>query len=73
VYWSPYMAEITDKDSKLMTCWMKLDNSDVFGLDFSKLVYVDGSYWRLNKIEDWDASDPGVCKVELLKVINLLY
>jgi len=73
VYWSPYMAEITDKDSKLMTCWMKLDNSDVFGLDFSKLVYVDGSYWRLNKIEDWDASDPSVCRVELLKVINLLY
>lgn len=73
VYWSPYMAEITDKDSKLMTCWMKLDNSDIFSLDFSKLVYVDGSYWRLNKIEDWDASDPGVCRVELLKVINLLY
>jgi len=73
VYWSPYMAEITDKDSKLMTCWMKLNNADVFDLDFSKLVYVDGSYWRLNKIEDWDASDPDVCKVELLKVINLLY
>ena len=73
VYWSSYMAEITDKDSKLMICYMKLTNEDIFNLDFSKLVYVDGSYWRINKIEDWNAIDPDVCRVELLKVINLLY
>lgn len=73
VYWSPYMAEITDKDSKLMTCYAKLDNSDIASLDFSKLIYVDGCYWRLNKIEDWNAEEPDVCKIELLKVINLLY
>lgn len=73
VYWSSYMAEITDKDSKLMNCYVKLDNSDIFSLDFSKPIYIDGSYWRLNKIEDWNASEPDVCKVELLKVINLDY
>lgn len=73
VYWSPYMAEITDKDSKLMTCYMKLNSSDIFNLDFSKLVYVDGSYWRLNKIVDWNVNEPDVCQVELLKVINLVY
>lgn len=67
------MAEITDKDSKLLTCYMKLNSADVFDLDFSKLIYVDGSYWRLNKIEDWNAAEPDVCKVELLKVINTLY
>jgi len=67
------MAEITDKDSKLMLCHAKLDNSDIASLDFSKLIYVDGSYWRLNKIEDWNAEEPDVCKIELIKVINLLY
>lgn len=73
VYWSSYMAEITDKDSKLMSCYMKLNTKDIFDLDFSKLIYCDSAYWRLNKIEDWNASEPDVCKVELLKVINLLY
>ncbi len=73
VYWSPYMAEITDKDSKLLTCYMKLNSADVFDLDFSKLIYVDGSYWRLNKIEDWNAAEPDVCKVELLRLINMFY
>ena len=73
VYWSPYMAEITDKDSKLLTAWFKLTAADIFELNFSKLIYCEGSYWRLNKIEDWNASQPDVCKVELLKVINTVY
>lgn len=73
VYWSSYMAEITDKDSKLLTAFFKLTNKDIFSLDFSKLVYVDGSYWRLNKIIDWNASEPDTCKVELLKVIQTVY
>lgn len=73
VYYSPYMAEITDKDSKLLSCYMKLNTADIRNLDFSKLIYVDGSYWRISKIEDWDAVNPDVCKVELLKVINISY
>ena len=73
VYWSPYMAEITDKDSKLLTCYVKLTSRDIFNLDFSKVIYADGSVWRLSKIEDWNANDPDVCKVELLKIINMFY
>lgn len=73
VYWSPYMAEITDKDSKLMTCYVKLSAADIFNLDFSKLVYIDGSYWRLNKIVDWNVNEPDVCQAEFLKVINTVY
>lgn len=73
VYWSSYMAEITDKNSKMLTGYFKLTNKDIFDLDFSKLIYLDGSYWRLNKITDWNASTPDVCMAELLKVIYLYY
>ena len=68
VYWSAYMAEITDKDSKLLTAWFKLNSKDIYDLDFSKFIYIDGTYYRLNKIIDWNASDPDVCQCELLKV-----
>lgn len=73
VYWSPYMAEITDKDSKLLSAYAKLTTADINLIDFSKLIYVDGCYWRLNKIEDWNVNFPDVCKIELLKVINTVY
>lgn len=73
VYWSPYMAEVTDKDSKLLTCTVYLTKRDISELDFSKYVYIDGVAYRLKKITDYNASQPDTCKVELLKVINTEY
>jgi hypothetical protein len=72
-YWSEYIAEITDKDSKLLTCSVKLNEVDIYNLDFSKLIYIDGSLWRLNKVLDYNPMDFNVTKVELLKVIELTY
>lgn len=73
VYWSPYMAEITDKDSRLLSCTMKLAYKDVYQLDFSKLIWIDGVLYRLNKIIDFNATNEDTCKVELLKIINRIY
>jgi hypothetical protein len=73
VYWSGYMAEITDKDSKLITAYFKLDPIDILNLDFSKYIYVDGIAFRLNKIKDYNTSIPSVCQVELLKVSSASY
>lgn len=73
LYWSSYMAEITDKDSKLLTCKVKLSNTDIFNLDFKKLIWVDGSLFRLNKIIDFNASNEDTCTIELLKIINKIY
>ncbi len=73
VYWSPYMAEITDKDSRLLVGWFRLNEVDIQTLDFSKFIWIDGNLYRLNKIEDWNASYPDECKVSLLKVIQTVF
>ena len=73
VYWASYLAEITDKDAKLLTANFKLAFKDISNLDFSKLIYLDGSLWRLNKIVDFNATEEDTCNVELIKVINKLY
>lgn len=73
VYWSPYMAEITDKDGKMLTAFFHLDAKDILELDFSRLVYIDGILYRLNKISDYNASKPADCSVQLLKVNYLIY
>ncbi len=33
-FWSDYVAEITDKDSKLLTCYLYLKITDIYGLDY---------------------------------------
>ena len=72
-YWSDYLAEITDKDSKLLSAFFKLDETDIGQLDFSKFIRIDGVLFRLNRIEDYDPLNYEMTKVELLRVIELTY
>lgn len=73
LYWSSYMAEITDKDSKLMSGWFYLTPKDINLLDMSKKINVDGNLFRINSIKDYNASNVSDCEVELLKVNYLIY
>ena len=72
-FWSDYVAEITDKDSKLLTCNVYLKITDIYGLDFSKLIYIDGALWRLNRVIDYNPTNPESTKCEFLRVIELTY
>lgn len=72
-YWSEYIAEITNKDSKLLTAYVYLKVKDIYSLDFSKLIMIDGALWRLNNIQDYNPMDIGITKAEFLKVIETTY
>jgi len=73
LYYSSYMAEITDKDSRLLTAFFKLNEQDIFNLDFSSFKYIDGGLYRLSKVMDYDAGANELTKCELLRVINTIY
>jgi hypothetical protein len=72
-FWGDYIAEITSKDSKLLTCYLYLTVEDIFSLNFARLIYIDGALFRLNKIIDFNPAMPQTTKVELLRVIELTY
>jgi hypothetical protein len=72
-FWGDYLAEIVAKDSKLLTCYLYLNLEDIYSLDFSKLILIDGSLWRLNKVIDFNPSVAKTTQVELLRVIELTY
>lgn len=72
-FWGDYLAEITGKDSKLLTCYLYLTIQDIFSLDFAQLIYLNGSLWRLNKIIDFNPNLFQTTKVELLKVLETTY
>jgi hypothetical protein len=72
-YHSPYIAEITHKDSKLLTCYGLLDIVDIFNLDFSKYVFIDGVLFRLNKVENFNPMEYNTTKLSFLKVIETSY
>jgi hypothetical protein len=67
------MAEITNKDSKLLTCNALLNSLDIFSLDFSKYVWIDGVLFRLNKVDGFNPMEYNTTKISLLKVIQTQY
>lgn len=73
IFWSNYIGEISDKDSKLLTGFFKLDALDMLNLDFSKIKFINGNLWRLNKIIDYSTGVQETTKCELLKVIDLIF
>jgi hypothetical protein len=72
-YHSSYILEITNKDSKLLSCFGLLDIVDIFNLDFSKYVYIDGVLFRLNKVENFNPMEYNTTKLSFLKVIETRY
>ncbi len=72
-FYSSYMAEITDKDSRLLQVMVKLTETDIYNLDFSKFIYIDGGIYRLQKLIDYAAGENETTKAELLRVIYTTY
>lgn len=63
--------EITDINSKLMECSVYLTEEDIQTLDFRDLIFIDGQYWRLQKIKDYSPLVPRTTKVVLSKLKNV--
>jgi hypothetical protein len=74
-YYGQYLAQIADKDSKLITCFIKLTPADIAALSFRDTIFIDGMtpdgghYFYLNSIE-YSPTSNAPAKVELLKVKN---
>ncbi|WP_212005755.1 hypothetical protein [Chitinophaga sp. HK235] len=66
-YWEDYLKEITDKDSKLWKGYLLLTPADISQLDFKKLVKIDNTYFRLNKVSSYNPLGNELTQVELFK------
>ena len=69
LYWSKFIEEIIDPDSKIITGNFLLNSTDISALDFSVQYLVDNHILRLNSIKNYDPTkERSMCKVEFIKV-----
>ena len=61
------MIEMLKRNPRLRTVSIALNITDIVNLDFTKLVYIDGVYWRINKIIDYKPNQNSLTKVELIE------
>ena len=71
-YWEKNIKEITDKDSKIIECYMYFNNVELQNLSFRNLYNIDRQYYRLYKVEtDLNSNEPAKCQFLKLKNINV--
>ena len=69
-YHKIFIDEITDVNSKIVTAFFRLQPLDILAMSFRNKIYIDGQYYRLNKVIDYNPLVEGVTKCELLKIKN---
>ena len=66
-----HMIEMLKFSPRMRVLSVKLNMLDIVNLDFSKLVYIDGVYWRINRIVDFQPNKNQSTKVELVEWIEV--
>ncbi len=62
IYWKDYINQIANKDSKLLEIYMVLDSYRYDTLSFRKQYFIEGVYWRLLEVQDFNPLSPKTTK-----------
>ena len=66
-YYSAFMAEITDPESKVVDLYVKLNAADLVAFSFRQTIIIDKTYYKVLEIADYDLGTEQSTKVTLLK------
>lgn len=67
-YWSEYVNELYDVESRLVTLNVKLKPHEVQDIKLNDKIFIDGHYYRINKISGANLTIESSVKAELIKV-----
>ena len=68
VYWKNMIDQLKE-NPRIRVMSINLNSSDIATLDLSKLVYINGTYWRINKIIDYAPLKNTTTKIEFIQWI----
>ena len=61
------MIDQLKQNPRTRSYFINLTMNDILTLDLSRLVYIDGVYWKINKIVDFSPSTRELTKVEFIQ------
>ena len=66
-YWAFYINELYDVESRLLTCNVVLEPNELASIRLNDKIFIDGHYYRINKISGANLTRKDAVTVELLK------
>ncbi len=68
-YWSKMFNEIYSSEARVMTCKINLNYTELYDLKFNDNLYLDGCFWRVLSIDNFQVGGNGLANAKLIKVI----
>lgn len=69
-YHKQYLVNLIDRDAKFVTKYLWLTPKDINQFSFRNRLFIDGSYYIVNKIENYTPLEQTSTKVELIKLLD---
>ena len=70
-FWRRYYNEIYDEQSRIMEAYFTLDLNDYKSIQFSDVIFIKDSYWRVLEISDYVVGKMTNTKCKLIKIIDI--
>ena len=71
LFWKNYLDERYNIQNKIMTCYLKLTQTDFVNFKFSNFVKIGNMIYFVNKIYDFNVESNGTTKVDLISVQDI--
>ena len=71
LFWKNYLDERYNIQNKIMTCYLRLSQTDFVNFKFSNFVKIGNMLYFVNKIYDFNVESNGTTKVDLISIQDI--
>lgn len=68
VYYQPYVNDLISDENKIVSFKIYLYPWEIKDLKYNERILIDNTYYRVNKISNFNLAEPAICEVELVKL-----
>ena len=68
-YWASYINSLYDIDARKLTCNVYLKPTEIQDINLNDRIWIDGAYYRINRINGANLTRRDSVEVELIKII----
>ena len=68
IYYYDYISDLTSNENKIVSAKIYLTPWEIGNLRFDEKIIIKNGYYRINKISNYNLSEPSLCDIELVKL-----
>lgn len=68
IYYEPYVQDLISEENKIYAAKIYLLPQDIQKLRWNEKILINNTYFRINKITNFNALEPAICDIELVKL-----